>query len=140
MFRRFRVATKATGVRRQVFVHVYDDREVLARAHTQARDRAYNPENTIAGGVVVQQGYRWPLPEYGPIIVMRLWTGQLTTRTIAHESTHAATTLYFMDCVPGWDSRARSVLIGDDEPLAYLIGDITAEVVSKLYELKLLTV
>lgn len=138
MVARTRVATRATGIRRQVFVHVYDDREQMARAHTKARDRVYRPEDGIAGGVAVQQGFSWPRPEYTPIVVMRLWTEQLTTRTITHEATHAATAFYFMDSVPGWDTRARSLLMGDHEPLAYLVGDIAAEVVSELYRLRLL--
>ena len=136
---RFRIATKATGIRRQVFIHVYDDREQMARAHTQARDKTYSPDDDIAGGVVVQQGFQWPKPDYTPIIVMRLWTGQLTTRTIAHEAAHAAAALYFMDSVPGWDTRARTVMLGNHEPLAYLVGDITAEVVNNLYRVGLLT-
>ncbi len=64
---------------------------------------------------------------------MRLWTAQLSTRTIAHEATHAATAFFFMDSVSGWDTRARSVLIGDHEPLAYLVGDITADTIRNLY-------
>ena len=139
MIHRFRVASKASGTRRQVFVHIYDDREQLARRHTEARNMAYDPNADIAGGVVTQQGYRWPSPEVTPIIVMRLWTGQLTTKTVAHEAVHAAAPIYFMDGIPGWDSRARAHLIGDHEMLAYLVGDITSEVIRNLYKLKLLT-
>lgn len=138
MIERFRVATTATGFRRQVFVHIYDNKEELAKAHCKARETSYDPSDDIAGGVVIQQGFRWPQPQTGPVVVMRLWTKQLTTRTIAHEATHAAAAFYFMDSVPGWDSRARTHLIGDHEPLAYLIGDITAEVVAWLYRLGLL--
>jgi hypothetical protein len=133
---RFRIASRATGIRRQVHVLVYDDREELARSHHRDRQRPYNDDT--AGGVVIRQGFKWPQPDPGPIVVMRLWTGQLTTRTIAHESTHAAAAFHFMDCVPGWDSRARAVLVGNHEPLAYLIGDFTAEVVRNLYRLRLL--
>lgn len=139
MIHRFRIATRASGTRRQVFVHIYDDQEELARQHCKARDRQYDPAADIAGGVVIQQGFRWPKPEYAPVIVMRLWTGQLTTRTIAHEAVHAAAPLYFMDGIPGWDSRARAFLVGDHEMLAYLVGDISAEVIKQLYKLRLLT-
>lgn len=133
MIERFRIATAATGFRRQVFVHIYDNKEELAKAHCKARETRYDPADDIAGGVVIQQGFRWPQPQTAPVVVMRLWTEQLTTRTIAHEATHAAAAFYFMDSVPGWDSRARAHFLGDHEPLAYLIGDITAEVVSGLY-------
>ncbi|MFF9565745.1 hypothetical protein ACF1AJ_20520 [Leifsonia sp. NPDC014704] len=138
MVARSRVATRATGIRRQVFVHVYDDQAELARAHAEARDRAYDPDDDVAGGVAIQQGFQWPRPETTPVVAMRLWTGQLTTRTIAHEATHAAAAFYFMDCVAGWDSRARAHLMGDHEPLAYLIGDLAAEVTAELYRLGLL--
>lgn len=136
---RFRVATRATGHRRQVYVHVYDNQQELARIHTEARGFEYDPLDDIAGGVVMQTGYRWPEPDVSPIVVMRLWTGQLTGRTIAHEAVHCATTFYFMDSVAGWDSRARTALIGDDEPLAYAVGDIAAEVTQHLYRLGLIT-
>lgn len=137
---RFRIASRATGIRRQVWVHVYDDREQLARAHTAARNKPFDPDDDIAGGVAVQttHGFAWPAPDPGPVIVMRLWTEQLTTSTIAHEATHAAATFFFMDCLPGWDTRARAVLLGDHEPLAYLVGDISAGVVAQLYRCGLL--
>lgn len=138
MIGRFRVASRASGVRRQVFVHVYDDREELAGEHTKARNMEYDPDADIAGGVVIQQGFPWPRPAYTPTIVMRLWTGQLTTKTVAHEAVHAAAPLYFMDGIPGWDSRARAHLIGGHEMLAYLVGDITSEVIRNLYKLKFL--
>lgn len=138
MIHRFRIATRATGIRRQIFVHIYDDRDDLAREHCKARGKPYDPDADIAGGVVIQQGFPWPSPDYTPIIVMRLWAGQLTTKTVAHEAVHAAAPLYFMDGIPGWHSRARAFLIGDHEMLAYLVGDITSEVVKQLYKLKLL--
>src|SRR5687768_1461752 len=119
-FIRFRVATRASGIRRQVWVHVYEDREEMVRAHQKHRGQEYTAEHNIAGGVALG-GFRWPKPDPGPIVVMRLWTGQLTTRTVAHEATHAAAPFYFMDCIPGWNSRARTSLTGDNEPLAYLI-------------------
>lgn len=136
-FVRFRVATRASGIRRQVWVHVYDDREEMARAHQKHRQHEYVPGSDIAGGVAYG-GFPWPRPDRTPIVVMRLWTGQLTTRTVTHESTHAASAFFFMDCVAGWDSRARTYLIGNHEPLAYMIGDLTSEVIAGLYRLDLI--
>lgn len=138
---RFRVATRATGQRRQVYVHVYDDREQMARAHHEGHGRRYDPvrDGNTAGGLAVQSaGYRWPRPDPGPVLVMRLWTGYLNIRTVAHEATHAATTLYFMDCMQGWDTRARAVLYGDDEPICYAVGSITEDVLEHLHRLDLL--
>lgn len=136
MIARFRVATRACGPRRVVHVHVYDDQERLARQH--ARDRGIPHDPDTAGGVTIRGGWYWPHPDPQPPIVMRLWTGQLTTRTIAHEALHAAAFIALMDALPGWDSRARTLLIGDNEPLAYAVGDIAAEVVRNLYRLRLL--
>lgn len=137
-FHRFRVATRASGLRRQVWVHVYEDRDLLHRAHYRALEKPYVPGDDVAGGVTFTGGWRWPKPDPGPIVVMRLWTGQLTTRTIAHESTHAGCALYAADVMPGWDSRMRTLVLGDQEPLAYLIGDIAAEVTAGLYRLRFL--
>lgn len=139
MIARFRVATRATGRRREVYVHIYDDREELARAHARTRHRQYNPGDDVAGGVsTMTMGYHWPHPDGEVWQIMRLWTGQLTTRTLAHEATHAAACMVMYDSMNGWDSRLRTFLNGDNEPLAYAVGDITAEVVKGLYRLKLL--
>jgi hypothetical protein len=143
MAARFRVATRATGIRRQVYVHVYDDREQMARAHHEGRGRVYDEarDGDTAGGLAVQTraGWRWPRPDPGPVLVMRLWTGQLDIRTVAHESTHAANSLYFMDRMKGWDTRARSVLFGDDEPICYAVGDLTEDILGHLHHRGLLT-
>ncbi|WP_146067348.1 hypothetical protein [Arthrobacter sp. SX1312] len=138
MVARFRVATRASGIRRQVWVHVYDDVDELARAHNKDRGRPYDPDEDIGGGLASVGGWHWPQPDPGPVLVMRLWTKQLTTRTVAHEATHAAAVLFFADHVGGWDSRARTFFLGDNETLAYLIGDITSEVIGGLYRLHLL--
>jgi hypothetical protein len=141
MVARFRVATRATGRRREVYVHVYDDQEELARAHAKTRGREYNPDDDVAGGVsTMTMGYHWPHPDGEIWQVMRLWTGQLTTRTIAHEATHAAACMVMYDAMNGWDARLRTFLNGDNEAMAYAVGDITAEVVLNLYRLKFLGV
>lgn len=133
MIGRFRVATTATGRRRQVYVHLYDDQEELGRRHAEARQVEYSPDT--AGGVSIRGGWRWPAPDQQPLIVMRLWTEQLTVRTVSHEALHAAALLCFMDVMPGWDSRQRALLLGDNEPLAYTVGDLTAEVTKGLHHL-----
>jgi len=136
---RFRVATCATGKRRQVYVHVYDDRLDMARAHAAARRKPFDEASTVLGGVAIQQGYRWPSPDVTPPVVMRLCTDHLTSNVIAHEAVHCATSFYFMDCVPGWESRARTTYIGDHEPLAYCVGEITSDVIAGLHRRGLVT-
>jgi hypothetical protein len=140
MVARFRVATRASGRRRQVQVHVYDDRAQMAQAHMEARGREYDPTADIGGGMATQttSGFSWPAPDPGPVLVVRLWTGQLTTRTIAHEATHAAAVIYFLDSMAGWDSRARGILLGNHEPMAYAVGDITSDIIAALYRHRLL--
>lgn len=129
---RFRIASRATGIRRQVEVLVYDDREQMARAHCAHRGIQYDPD---VGAGVAYRGFHWPKPDPQPVVVMRLWTGQLSTRTISHESTHCAAAFFFMDGVAGWNSRARTVLMGNHEPMAYLVGDFTASIVDRLFKL-----
>jgi len=138
MLARFRVATTATGIRRQVFVHIYQHQHEMAEAVKNARGEEPPHGVTIGGALDIQQSYQWPQPEQAPIVVMRLWIGQLTAHIVAHEATHAAAAFYFMDCVRSWDSRARHHLRGDHEPLAYLVGDITSEVNDGLHRLGLL--
>lgn len=134
MIDRFKVATRATGVRREVFVHIYDDRDELARAHAHTRRKVYDSTQDIAGGVsTLTLGYHWPHPDGEVWTIMRLWTEQLTTRTIAHEATHAAACLVMYDAMKGWNSRLRTFLNGDNEPMAYAVGDISADVVAALY-------
>jgi hypothetical protein len=134
MIDRFRVATRASGMRREVYVHIYEDREELARAHAAARGRPYLADQDVAGGVsTLTRGYHWPRPVGEIWTVMRLWTGQLTTRTIAHEATHAAACFVMYDAMSGWDARLRTFLNGDNEPMAYAVGDIAAEVTAQLY-------
>lgn len=145
MIDRFRVATRAAeynreaqraGIRRAVYVHIYDDRNEMARAHARALGRVIERLDEVAGGMAAQttHGFRWPSPDPGPVLVIRLWTGQLTTRTIAHEATHAAAVIYFLDHLDGWESRARGIMLGNNEPLCYAVGDITADIVQQLYK------
>ncbi len=119
-------------------MHVYDDIVDMQKAHAKALRREWVDGQDVGGGMAVEQGFSWPRPDPGPALTIRLWTGQLTTRTIAHEATHAAAVIYLMDHLPGWHSRARPILMGDNEPLAYAVGDITAEIVRGLYKIGLL--
>lgn len=134
MIDRFKVATRATGMRREVYVHIYDDRQELAKAHARDRGRPWLADSDVAGGVAtLTKGYHWPRPDGEIWTVMRLWAGQLTGRTIAHEAVHAGCCMVMYDSLPGWDSRLRTFLNGDNEVLAYAVGDIASEVTRMLY-------
>lgn len=145
MLDRFRVATRsaeysdeaqASGTRRNIYVHIYDDVNEMRAAHAMALGKGLETLDHCAGGMAAQttHGYHWSKPDPGPVLVIRLWTGQLTTRTIAHEATHAAGVIYFMDHLRGWNSRARGIMLGDNEPLCYAVGDITADIILQLYK------
>jgi len=145
MIDHFRVATRsaeytpeaqAAGIRRTVHVHIYDDRDELIRAHARALGKDPATLGDMAGGMAAQttHGFPWPRPDPGPVLVVRLWTAQLTTSTIAHEATHAAAAIFFMDHLSGWDARARGIFLGDNEPLCYAVGDVTAGIIAQLYK------
>lgn len=132
---RFQVATSASGQRRTIDVWVYDTLEELrAAAHR------FNPLRSFidAAGCFQHSGYRWPSPEQAWFGIIRLYRGQLTTETIAHESTHAAAEIYFADCTQ-WDSRARAHFRGDNEPLAYMVGQLASRITAQLYRIGALT-
>jgi hypothetical protein len=62
---------------------------------------------------------------------IRLYDGALSTRIVTHEATHAAMAIYNQDCLteaPVHESMER------EEILAYLVGDLSAAMVSKIYE------
>lgn len=134
-FERFSVSSRATGVRRSVLVHVYEDREALLAAAN-----AFGfPEQSAPGGLTHSFGYPHPAPEHlRHMALIRLHRGQLDSNTIAHEAAHAALHIYFGDCAK-WHSRARAHVTGNNEPLAYLIGDLTGAIHFKLHELGLTT-
>jgi len=132
---RFRVTTTATGRRRTVLVLVYDQVEDMRR-EASAGD---GQDHSRADGVCqLTRGYRWPMPDHVPLVI-RLHRGELYTEVIAHEATHAAAEIIRADAVPGWDTRARTVLRVDFEPLAYAVGELTQRIVSRCFRLGLLT-
>jgi hypothetical protein len=127
---RFQVATSVTGSRRVVQVHLYDDVDDM-RAATQAQ----LPSPHGHGGAYAtctSFGTPVPAPKHGhTVAVIRLWTGQLTVQTIAHEVSHAALHIYMMDKIRR-HSRAWPHIHVANEPLAYMTGNLTSDVISRL--------
>lgn len=130
MILRFPVATRATGARRVVQVHLYDDVDEL-RAATNAQLPAAGT-NADAAATCTSFGTMVPAPRHGhTVAVIRLWVGQLTVRTIAHEVTHAAMHIYMMDRVRLY-SRAWSHVHVSNEPVAYMVGDLSSDIIARL--------
>lgn len=135
-FTRFQVATRVTGCRRVVQVHVYEDLEEL-RAATQ-RQWTTSVGHSTAGATCTSFDSVLPAPKHGhTVAVIRLWTEQLDTRTIAHEVTHAAMHIYFLDRLKQF-SRAHPHMHIGNEDVAYMVGDMTSDVVQHLYRIGLL--
>lgn len=130
MIHRFQVATSVTGFRRVVQVHLYDDVEKM-RAATCAQLPSPGG-HAEAYGTCTSFGTRVPAPEHAhTVAVIRLWTGQLTVQTIAHEVSHAALHIYMMDKIRR-HSRAWPHIHVANEPLAYMVGNMTSDVVDRL--------
>jgi len=121
---RFQVSSRATGVRRTLDVWVYDDVEAM-----RAAARRFFPEHAyLTTGACCQiPGYRFPRPAGPWFGIIRYFRGQLDTETIVHEIAHAAMEIYFADCT-SWDSRTRAHFRGDNEAIAYLVGELASRV------------
>jgi hypothetical protein len=131
-FTRFSVRSSATGTARAVLVHVYDTKADLLTAA-----RAFGSEVSEAdtGAITHSFGYRFPPPEsMRHMALIRLHLGQLDSETISHEVTHAAMHVYFADRAR-WHSRARAHMTGDNEVIAYLIGELTGRIHARLHQL-----
>lgn len=130
-FERFSVSSLATGVKRSVLVHIYPDKPALVAA---ARAYGSTVSETDTGAITHSFGYSWPAsPGLRNMALIRLHADQLDSNTIAHEATHAAMHIYFADCA-GWESRARAHMTGGNEPVAYLIGDLTGAIHYQLHK------
>ncbi len=130
-FKRFRVSSRATGVKRGALVHVYPDKPSLLAA---ARAWGTEVNEADTGAITHSFGYSWPAsPSLRNMALIRLHVDQLDSNTIAHEATHAAMHIYFADCA-GWESRARAHMTGANEEIAYLIGDLTGALHFQLHK------
>lgn len=124
MTERFQVSSRATGMRRTIDVWVYDTVEELRQAAS-----CFSPHLTVdeAHGVCQTPTYRWPRPPGAWFGVIRYHRGQLDAATVVHEVTHAAMEIYFADCTD-WNSRTRAHFRADNEPIAYLMGELVERV------------
>ena len=125
---RFQVSTRASGLRRTIDVYLYDTVEELRAAASNA-----SPDHSFesTGGVCQVPSYKWPRPDLAWFCVIRLHRKQIDFDTVAHEATHAAMEIYHADIMK-WNAKARAHFRADNEPIAYLVGEITERILFNL--------
>jgi hypothetical protein len=136
----FRVTTRHSGRKRAVTVKVYDTVEELraaAEAFTRRRgaeqtgefDRAWGVTHSFDSVMFNEQGEVERQGEAAALI--RLWRQRLGTSVVTHEVCHAASGIYRSDCHdehgPVHDD------MDNEEIYCYLVGDLTARIVNRLY-------
>lgn len=136
MIARFQVASTNDGLRRTVIVHVYETTALM-----QAASNAYEPGmGDGAWATTSGFGFRFkpdepPKATFGPVSIVRLSLEQLTVRTLSHEMTHAAMHTYWTMGLARAGSKAVAHMHAANEPVAYLVGDWTADAIVKLQRL-----
>lgn len=135
----FQISTRNSGRLRTVKVSVYETLEELREAGVRHSkrigsnetgfDAAYGLAQSVDMVHVYESGRVKRLPFAGHI---RLWAGALRTGIITHECTHMAVAIYKQDVaktIPDMDREER---------LCYLVGDLSARLVNRLYHYKLI--
>lgn len=130
---RFQCSTTASGRRRTVQVHVYDDVERMRRAASQWRAKPDSHYDRAEGVTHCVERRRYE-PDGTVVIhpsagIIRLWTGRLTTEVVAHEAAHMACGIYRMD----HNGNDPNEDMEDEEVLCYLVGELTRGIVNGLY-------
>lgn len=136
----FRVSTRHSGVRRIVRVTVYPDVERLRQvAHRYRSPYAYTDPDLFSRALAVTHAVeiyhigadgsekRSPVAAH-----IRLFEGALGTGVVTHEVTHAALAIYGQDCLEKEGPVHED--LPQEEILCYLVGDLAARIVNKLYE------
>lgn len=134
----FQVSTRQSGRRRVVRVKVYDDLERLRRdanRYDSSVSITIAPTGRYTGtwasdALAVAHSRAEPDSPYAGMI--RLWRGRLGTSVVVHEVAHIASGLYRLD--HEGEHGPVHANIDNEEVLCYLIGDLTALIVDKLYD------
>ena len=128
----FTVSSTATGKRRSVVVFVYDTRaEMFAAANAFRPGSAEGDVGALCHGL---SGVAPPPPHRRVLAIVRLHRGQLGVQTVSHEMAHAAAQIYCFDKVRRYSSALAHIHAGN-EPLAYLVGDLTGRTYENLHRL-----
>lgn len=135
----FRISTRHSGMRRFIRVSIHPDADSMRTAalrHSKREGWIRDDEYALAHGVTHIVDVRRINPDGSetrkPMAAhVRLYDGALSTGVVVHEATHAAMAIYNQDCLaeaPVHEGMDR------EEILAYLVGDLSAAMVNKLYE------
>lgn len=134
-YKQFQISTRNSGRYRTIQVCVYESVKEMREAGAEYNSSSVEEMGKVWG--LCQAYYKERLdgkhwvksPEAGYI---RLVKDACRTGIIAHEATHMAVAIYQQDIqrtIPDMDREER---------LAYLVGDITSEIVKGLYKYKLI--
>lgn len=137
--RSFRVSTRHSGTRRFVRVSLYSDvtsMRAAALRHSKRegwiREDEYGKAHAVTHTHDVRQigtdGSETRSPTAAHI---RMYDGALGTGVLTHEVTHAALSIYGQDCLE--DGSVHEDM-SREEILCYLVGDLAARIVNKIYE------
>lgn len=135
----FKVSTRHSGERRFVRVSVYPDAGSMRKAalrHSQRQGYIREDEYSAAHGVthsidVLHIGADGSERRSPTAAHIRVYDGALGTGVLTHEVTHAALAIYGQDCLKGQGPVHEDM--PQEEILCYLVGDLTARIVNKLY-------
>jgi len=135
----FRVSTRHSGSRRFVRVSLYSDAGSMRAAalrHSQREGYIRDDEYSGAHGVthtfdVLHIGADGSEKRSPTAAHIRMYDGALGTSVVTHEVVHAAMSIYNQDCLK--DGTAHEDM-NREEILAYLVGDLAARIVNKIYE------
>jgi hypothetical protein len=137
----FRVSTRKSGARRFVRVSVYDNPEELRRAADRYTKRvgvyaagefkeAHGVTHSFERLLVTSEG-ELESPENSTAAHIRLHKDALATVVVTHEVAHAALAIYNQDVLRR-DGPVHQDM-ENEEIICYLIGDLSARVVDRLY-------
>lgn len=139
LLRSFRVSTRHSGSRRFVRVSVYSDAVSLRAAalrHSKREGWIREDEYDSAHGVTHTHDVRHFAKDgsetRSPLAAhIRVYDGALGTGVMTHEVLHAAIAIYNQDCL---EDGAVHEGMEREEILCYLVGDLAARIVNKIYE------
>lgn len=136
----FRVSTRHSGMRRIVRVSVYPDAPSMRRAARRYNEPWMDEAPQFTGALAVTHAVdirhigadgsevRSPVAAH-----IRLCEEAIGTGVVTHEVTHAALAIYNQDCLEGQGPVHDD--LPQEEILCYLVGDLAARIVNKMYEL-----
>ena len=138
--RHWTVTTHHTGKPREVDFHLYDKTSQL-RAAASRHSNAIEPNptdhthtaavcHTFARIHIAADGTETDDPKAA---IIRFSREKLNAEVISHEVAHAASWLYGLDLI-GPGDLAADHFTGNNEPFAYLAGDLFAAIWPMLYE------